>query len=216
MSALQQDKGLRVPRDGRSDKPSTPWLGEIYAARMLDLPGEEWRDIDGYRTRGYQVSNLGRLRRKQEGHIRLLSPTIRNAAKGKSQRYLRSELVNDEDQAKTVFIHKLVALAFHGEPQLPDLQVAHLNGNSVDNRAENLTWATAQENSDHKITHGTLLYGDDNPGTKLCKFAINLIHHLVHEEKWTFAKVANVSGTSTNSVARIAQGKLRKLAAKAS
>lgn len=210
MSPLQQDKGLRVPRDGRSDKQGTPWLGEIYAARMLDLPGEVWRDVDGYTKRGYQVSNLGRIRRSQENHIRLLAPTIRNVAKGKSQRYLRSEIINDDDVAKTVFIHKLVALAFHGEPQLPDLQVAHLNGNSVDNRAENLTWATAQENSDHQILHGTRLYGDDNPGVKLCKHAINLIHHLVHVEKWSFQRVSDVSGTSTNSVARIAQGKLRR------
>lgn len=213
MSTLQQDKGLRVPRDGRPEQPRKAELGEVYASRALDLPGEEWRSIPGYSVHGYEVSSLGRLRRNQSHSVRLFNPTIRNKRQGASGRYLRSEIINDEGVSKTVFIHAQVARAFHGEAPLPDLQVAHLNGNSLDNRKDNLVWATAQENSDHQVLHGTRLLGDKHPNVKLCRHAILLIHHLVHQEGWTYAKVADVSGTSAHSVCRIAKGNLRKQAA---
>lgn len=210
MQALQQNKSLCVPRDGRSDQPREPWVGEIYASHALQLAGEVWQPIPGFEKNGYEISDLGRIRRNQGHSIRLLRPSIRNKALGVSGRYLRSEIINNDGLSKTVFIHGLVARVFHGEPQSPELQAAHLNGDSVDNRAANLAWATPQENSDHQVIHGTRLMGDKHPNVKLCRHAILLIHHLVHQEGWTIARIAAVSGTSTLSVSRIAKGNLRK------
>lgn len=51
-------------------------------------------------------------------------------------------------------VHRLVCEAYHGEPQ--EGQVCrHLNGNCLDNRAENLCWGTHSENSADAVKHGT-------------------------------------------------------------
>jgi hypothetical protein len=204
MPAVRKSKGARVPRE----QPS-PHLGEIYTSKALDLPGEEWREVETART--YEVSNLGRMRRRTDGLLRLLSPSLRNTKAGASGRYFRLDLHDDEGHIRTVSVHRLVALAFHGKAPVPDLQVAHINGNSLDNRAENLTWATAKENTDHQYLHGTRLFGDDHPNTKICRYAMLLVHHLAHQENWSVAQISRVSDLSETSVARIVKGKLRQI-----
>lgn len=47
------------------------------------------------------------------------------------------------------YIHRLVCLAFHGEPPLPRMDVNHKNGIKSDNRAENLEWMTRSQNKKH-------------------------------------------------------------------
>lgn len=42
--------------------------------------------------------------------------------------------------------HKLVAMAFHGTPNDPKMEIDHINGNKSDNRPENLEWVTHSEN----------------------------------------------------------------------
>lgn len=51
--------------------------------------------------------------------------------------------------------HRLVCLAFHGEPPTPEHQVRHLNGIRTDNRPENVRWGTISENMRDKLVHGT-------------------------------------------------------------
>jgi hypothetical protein len=46
-------------------------------------------------------------------------------------------------------VHRLVAVAFLGEPASPDMHVNHLNGVKDDNRLCNLEWATCSENALH-------------------------------------------------------------------
>lgn len=46
---------------------------------------------------------------------------------------------------KTLYVHRLVCMAWHGLPP-PDCECNHKNGNSYDNRAENLEWITHAEN----------------------------------------------------------------------
>jgi hypothetical protein len=52
-------------------------------------------------------------------------------------------------------IHRLVAMAFHGLPPTPKHEAAHCNGDCLDNRPENLRWATRTENEADKVAHGT-------------------------------------------------------------
>ena len=42
-------------------------------------------------------------------------------------------------------VHNLVARAFHGVPEDEEVSVDHINGNTQDNRANQLRWATASE-----------------------------------------------------------------------
>lgn len=127
---------------------------------------EIWKSIPGFDD--YEASSFGRIRsidckkciinrwgfemyRKKKGII--LKPRIHTCG-------YHSYILSGR---RTVFAHRLIALAFHGEPESTLLQVAHLNGLKTDNRPENLKWATVSENHSHKIFHGTNLDGEKNP-----------------------------------------------------
>jgi len=112
---------------------------------------EEWRDIKGYEGR-YQVSNIGRVKslertfvdkRGYRHHIkeRILKP------KTDHNGYLQVVL-SKRDKQKTFTVHRLVCKAFHENSQAKP-EVNHINENKLDNRACNLEWGTAKENSNH-------------------------------------------------------------------
>jgi hypothetical protein len=69
--------------------------------------------------------------------------------------------------SRPVPVHRLIAVAFVGEPECDDLQVRHLNGNATDNRASNLAWGTAKENYDDAVRHGTQGAGMRAPHRRL-------------------------------------------------
>lgn len=111
---------------------------------------EKWLPAVGYEDL-YEVSDAGRVRK---GDLVLRPWTLRNGYEqvalwrgGKRQRFT---------------VHRLVALAFHGESEL---QVRHLNGIRSDNRAVNLRWGTISENAVDRVSHGT----DHNAKKTHCK-----------------------------------------------
>lgn len=114
---------------------------------------EIWKDIKGYEDY-YQVSNLGRVRRK-EGYVnsciknnnkRFIEMHILKSRKNKKG-YLQIMLTKN-NQFKTFLVHRLVAIAFVDNPENKE-QVNHKNGNKADNRTENLEWVTSSENRLH-------------------------------------------------------------------
>lgn len=115
---------------------------------------EEWRAIPEFPT--YAVSNLGRVMRVQ----RSLRGPLSNkplkpwcCPKGYGMVVLYSAGRNPRR------VHRLVCEAFHGPPPGPDYQAAHEDGNTSNNRADNLSWKTPVENEADKIRHGTALAG---------------------------------------------------------
>ena len=96
---------------------------------------EEWRTIPGWEN--YQVSNAGRVK-SIHGNI----------IKQREDRtgYLRVNLRRGRKKQKTIRTHRLVALAWLGEPPTPEHQVDHKNGDRQDNRVENLEYVTRREN----------------------------------------------------------------------
>lgn len=67
-------------------------------------------------------------------------------------RYLRQEVsLGTGDRRKVATI---VCETFHG-PRPSGYEVSHLNGDSLDNRAENVAWKTRAENERDKVAHGT-------------------------------------------------------------
>jgi hypothetical protein len=107
---------------------------------------EIWRIIVDFP--GYQVSNMGRVksipRKSANGRSlrgKVLSPrTDRDGYK--------DVLLSVNGDHKRVFVHRMVARAFLLEAHT-DETVNHENGIRDDNRAENLTWMTLQENIQH-------------------------------------------------------------------
>lgn len=145
---------------------------------------ETWLDIPGYAGH-YQVSDLGRVRSLDRNIIggkgtpvrrkgRIL---VRHAYRG----YPIVALSYDGRSSKPP-VHALVALAFLGQ-RPEDHQVHHKNGNTSDNRPENLEYL---HESDHHSFHSRR----DQPSAKLTPQDVRTIRQLLAE------------GRSQGSVAR--------------
>ena len=103
---------------------------------------EIWKPIPG--AEGYEVSNLGNVRNANKTtHLAL---SILNG-------YYKVCL----GKYGTYLVHRLVAQTFIPNPK-DKPQVNHINGNKRDNRAENLEWVTASENTQHAVKTGLKVY----------------------------------------------------------
>ena len=113
---------------------------------------EIWKDIKGYEGL-YKISNIagiiavskldshGRKRRE-----RILKPR-RNNTRSKNKYYLMVTLTK-EATVKNKRLHRLVAETFIQNPNnLP--HVNHLDGNTLNNRVDNLEWCTPYQNMKH-------------------------------------------------------------------
>ena len=118
----------------------------------------EFRPIPG--VTGYEASNNGNVRsvrrvitkRDGKGGLytaqlegRVLKPWIA----GSGYLYVQLGLHGPKGP-----VHRFVCMAFHGAPPVGK-EVAHLDGDCLNNAADNLAWVTHSENEKHKQMHGT-------------------------------------------------------------
>ena len=99
---------------------------------------EIWKDVEG--TKNYEVSNLGRIRRKDTGIMCKCGPD-------KISGYAKCAIY-ENGRTITKTVHRIVAQAFLEKPD-GNVHVHHINEDKMDNRVENLMWVTPKE-------HGTL------------------------------------------------------------
>jgi hypothetical protein len=66
-----------------------------------------------------------------------------------SDKGYKTILIRDNGRERTVFVHRLVALAFVPNPDNKP-QVNHKDGNKANNRPDNLEWVTNAENMRHR------------------------------------------------------------------
>lgn len=114
-----------------------PRLGIIAIMDVLPIPGYP----------RYFVSADGRIWSQARGPLRELVPGI--ALVG---RYQRAQI--RLGRGPTYKVAALICLTFHGPRPSEQHEVAHLNGDSLDNHAANLAWKTHAENEADKIRHG--------------------------------------------------------------
>ena len=112
---------------------------------------ELWKDIPNYEG-FYQASDLGRIRSLD--HVRK-NGTNEYIQKGKILKFNKNNSgyyqvrLSKNGVAKTYRVNRLIALTFIENP-LNKETVNHINGNKLDNRVENLEWATEREQAIHR------------------------------------------------------------------
>jgi hypothetical protein len=166
--------------------------------------------IDGHE--GYSVSDHGRVRSEPRA-IQYANGKVCHL-KGRVMRPARKPLghlsvcLYAECKAKRAHVHRLVALAFIGEPPTPLHEVAHNDGNASNNMLSNLRWATRSENHMDKVAHGTHNRGEAHP---LCLVSDAVVRN-IRASELPAKKVALQFGVSLKYASAIKLGTARRFA----
>ena len=99
-----------------------------------DLPGEEWKPIAGTKEK-YFVSNKGRVKSLYRYEAKILKPFDNGNG------YQQVEI-----NGRKVYLHRLVACAFLGNPEAGKDTTHHRNHNRKDNSLDNLQWLSLADN----------------------------------------------------------------------
>ena len=163
---------------------------------------EEWRPVVGHEGR-YEVSSFGRVRSLLKTRQRPRSPDG-ILTYGNSKGYRLTTLCIPRRRVAT---HVLVCEAFVGPKPTPRHQVNHKNKVILDNRAENLEWATPSENQRHSFRLGrTVLCGDRAPWAKITSAQVDRIRELSKSGR-TGVSLAREFGVSGSLVSLIVKRK---------
>lgn len=110
------------------------------------MTAEEWRTV--VIAPDYEVSNLGRVRSYKGRNPRILRPGVNSAGAG-----YHTHTLFEAGRPIFTYAHTLVAAAFMG-PRPVGMDIRHLDGDSRNNRADNLSYGTRAENMQDKRRHG--------------------------------------------------------------
>jgi hypothetical protein len=173
---------------------------DLNATLAPEAQSEEWRPVLGYER--YDVSSRGQVRLGakiiSQRVICGYAKVTLNKAKVAGAAYGRKDLA----------VSILVCTAFHGPKPTPAHQAAHGNGERLDNRAENLRWATAAENCADRIRHGTHPGGENNPRAVLSVADVIEVRRRAQHER--YAIIADDYGVTRQNIYRIANRKTWK------
>lgn len=173
---------------------------------------EVWRGVDSLDGK-IEVSSFGRARRLERKF------TYKDGRTGTLPAGLLkgSLMSNGYHQVsfgeKKLLMHRLVAEAFLGaeSESFAYQTVNHKNGDKLDNRPENLEWATYTRNNTHARDTG--LNDQHGENTNLSKFSNQLVSAMLKvrdEFRPTNAKLADLFGMSETTIRDIISGKSRK------
>lgn len=113
-----------------------------------------WRTIPGLPM--YEASDDGLIRSKARSVTAIVNG--RRVRKVLSSKLLAQSLMTLNGKphyatakvnGQTLYVHRLVAMAWHADTYFAGAEVNHINGNPRDNRADNLEWVTHRQNILH-------------------------------------------------------------------
>lgn len=161
---------------------------------FVEIEGEIWKEILGYEN--YFISNFGRVKKyiKTYDSFILLKTTINPLSK--------REYVNINKTGLQV--SRLVGFAFVEGHNQEKNTIDHINGNPLDNRAENLEWVSQSENNKRAYINGKKPHKSYSKNGKFKQVVVN--------NKYTFKTIvatAKFLGVSPTQVQRYIDGETK-------
>lgn len=136
----------------------------LFGGEIMEI----WKDVVGYEG-FYQVSDHGNVR-SVERHVThskgsiALKKSVALKPQPNLSGHLRVPLWNVTSKYK--YVHRLVLEAFISAR--PDkMESCHNDGDSSNDRLDNLRWDTHKSNIADKLSHGTIQRGETGNGAKL-------------------------------------------------
>lgn len=164
---------------------------------------ETWKKIPGL-PEYYEASSAGR--------VRTLARRVER--RGKGVMFYKGVVLKPFDDGrylkvtadrKTQDVHRLVLAAFSGPVPFSGAVCRHLNGNSKDNRAENLAWGSHEQNQMDRFDHGTALAGESHCRTRTTEAKVLAMMELRNAGKGPKA-IADATGCSIKTVEHVLYG----------
>lgn len=163
---------------------------------LVREPGEEWAPVPDTEAK-YWASTHGRIwsvgRWNSNKGGRIVGTGLSNAG----GRYHRFTVSIPGRKPREVQVHTAVLLAHVGPPQHGQV-CRHMDGDCRNNRIENLTWGTHQENQNDRAKHGTHCKGERNPSAVLTTQAVRQMRGL-HADGVAATELAEMYGVSLSA-----------------
>ena len=122
-----------------------------------DLEGETWKTIENFPD--YLISNKGRIKSKNRNN--LISTRVHAG-------YYDCRIKDQDGNKKSPRIHRLVAEEHVDNPNPEKYTVVnHIDGDKLNNIADNLEWCTVAENNQHALENIVFDYSNNNPRAHL-------------------------------------------------
>lgn len=169
----------------------------------------ELRDIPGWP--GYKASDEGRIysywgRGTDRGYRYDREPRRLAISYQISGRYQKVVLVSPDGTHTNHRVHRLVCLAFHGEPPSPVHQASHKDDDHDNNRPDNLLWETNQENQSRRVANGIDDAGHRNSRALLTEDQVVEMKQDIASGSLTHAAIGDKFGVSRLFVTKVANG----------
>jgi HNH endonuclease/NUMOD4 motif len=166
---------------------------------------ERWMLIafdDVEQAPNYQVSNYGRLRSFQSGPDGVI-------IKGSVIQGYRSLNIRTGGKTMNRYVHKLVAQYFLEHDQPERTYVIHLDHDKLNNRMQNLRWATKEEMIEHNRDNPNVVNRTQPRRTsnyKLTESKVLMIKKLLRNDKNRLKMIARQFGITHTQLNRIRSG----------
>lgn len=167
---------------------------------------ELWHPVPDY-VGLYEVSNYGQIRSlgrdvsNNRGGLRYMPDLVLTPQVNTKRGGYHSVTLNKDGGKKTAYLHLAVLLAFVGPRPSPEMEGCHGDGDTANNRLDNLRWDTPVNNAADRTLHGTQVHGEDSNLAVLTAEKVQEIRRRAQDEPAT--ALATAFGISRQQIMRI-------------